>query len=126
MADKFTVARGVCGAYPLVAFSDGKYEKSEEVSLLLGVIESEMSAASSRGQVEEIAAELKAAFEADYDRTADRVLSELSNLSSNGVARRAVSKAARKALIADKVVKPQEELALERIGRALGLKQGEA
>lgn len=126
MADKITVARGVCGAYLLVAFSDGKYEKSEEVSLLLGVIESEMSAASSRGQVEEIASELKAAFEADYDRTADRVLSELSNLSSNGVARRAVSKAARKALIADKVVKPQEELALERIGRALGLKQGEA
>ena len=69
--------------------------------------------------------DVETAFAADYDKAAEQVLVLAERVRTNGIAKRAVITAARSALMADGAVTGQEELAMSRLGAALGLKKGE-
>jgi tellurite resistance protein len=119
------IAKTVCGAYLIVAFSDGRYDKSEEVGMVVGLFEKNTPAGVSKADLEAALPELEQAFQADYDLAANRVLEMARSLRDNGLAKRAIMHAARTAVIADRAVAPQEESAMDRISEALGLKTGE-
>jgi tellurite resistance protein len=114
----------ICGAYLMVAYSDGQFAPVEEGRLM-----SELAADEAFKRFEQAAltaemAELVNAFPDDYEATALDVLVSIASIKDHDVERRAVKHAARVAVIADQAISPQEEHALDRIAMALGLEKG--
>jgi tellurite resistance protein len=119
------IAHAVCGAHFLVALSDGDYAKAEEISLAVGLMDKDKPAGIAKSDLEEAAPKIEQSFHRDYDATADRVLELICSLKGNGIAKRAIVQVVRSAVMADRVVKPQEDNASDRIAIALDLKPGE-
>lgn len=119
------IAGAMAGAFLMVTFSDGQFEKSEEVRLRRGLAESAKFTGLSVEDLDAIFVGVQEAFAKDYDKAAQRTLELVSAVRTNSVAKRAVVAAARTAVIVDKVVTPQEENTLNRLAEALGLKEGE-
>ena len=67
---------------------------------------------------------LMAEIETDYDRAAARILQCIEGAKDDKTLVPAIMMAARGATVADEKIAPQEELALNRIAKALGLKEG--
>lgn len=110
-----------CGAYLLVALADARVEAIEEARFLGGVVNDR---AFRQFDTPALASEynrLLAALRADWNGAEAEILGALSSVKSNGAAVGAIKVAARQAIVADQVIKPQEELVLARIARALGL-----
>ena len=119
------IAHAVCGAHYLIALSDGEYAKSEEIGMLVGLLDKDTPAGLSKSDLEAATPIIERAFHKDYDAAAERVLEMISSLKGNGIAKRAIVQAVRSAVMADRIVKPQEDNASDRIAAALGLKPGE-
>lgn len=110
-----------CGAFLLVAVADARIETIEEARFLGGVVNHPAFRSFSS---EALAAEynrLVAALAADYDAAEAEILSALAAVKKDARALEAAKIAARHAVIADDFLKPQEEVALGRIARALGV-----
>jgi tellurite resistance protein len=119
------IAHAVCGAYLMVAFSDGQYSKPEEVRLLVGLFGKTLPASVTKAELEAALPGLQRAFGADPDPAAARVLEIVAGLRSNGIAKRAVMQAAQMAVVADRKITVQEEAAMAKLAQALGVKAGE-
>lgn len=122
--DPKTALHAICGAYLMVAYSDGQFAPVEEGRLI-----SELAADEAFKRFEQAAltaemAELIKAFPDDYEATALDVLVSIASIKEHEVERRAVKHAARVAVIADQAISPQEEHALDQIAMALGLEKG--
>ena len=122
--DPRTALHAICGAYLLVAYSDGQFAPVEE-----GRLTSELAADEAFTRFDQAALnaemdELTKAFPEDYEATALDVLVSIASVRDQDVETRAVMHAARVAVVADQAVSPQEEHALERIALALGLEKG--
>ncbi len=119
-----TALHAICGAYLLVAYSDGQFAPVEE-----GRLTSELAADEAFTRFDQAAltaemAELMQVFPEDYEATALDVLVSIASVKAQDVEKRAVMHAARVAIIADQAISPQEEHALDRIALALGLEKG--
>lgn len=112
------------GAFLTVAFSDGQFAKAEEIRLKLGVLKSHASLHETASELDAAYERFVTAFSRDYDKAVASTLASLEKLKGHGMARRSVMAAAQSAVVADSAVKPQEELALERLAQALGLQRG--
>lgn len=115
----------IVGAYLLVAFADGRFDKSEEVGARLGLLRDSKPNTLADVEAEEMYGRLRAEFASSPDKAGKGVLLQLERLRGDGLARKAVVKAVRKALMADGVVTAQEEHALDKVALALGLREGE-
>tara|TARA_R110000744_G_scaffold273278_1_gene386188 strand:+ start:2184 stop:2585 length:402 start_codon:yes stop_codon:yes gene_type:complete len=118
------IAHAVCGAYLMVAFSDGKYALSEKVRMVHGLLAKDVPAGVAKADLEAALPAIEKAFAADYETAAKRVLELIASVSGNGIAKRAVIHAAQTAVVADNAIVAQEAGALDRISDALGLKKG--
>ncbi len=118
------IAQAVCGTYVMIALSDGQYDASEEVRLVVGILGTNLPAGVAQSDLEAALPAVRKAFEANYAKAADRLLESVALLSGNGVAKRAIMHAARTAVVASRSITPQEEGALERLSEALGLEPG--
>lgn len=119
------IAATVCGAYLMVVLSDGRFEQIERVGFRVGLVEKSPPPGVSTSDLDSVFDDVETAFAADYDKAAEQVLVLAERVRTNGIAKRAVITAARSALMADGAVTGQEELAMSRLGAALGLKKGE-
>ncbi|WP_417481425.1 TerB family tellurite resistance protein [Maricaulis sp.] len=118
------IAHAVCGAYLMVAFSDGQYAQSEKIRMVHGLLSKNVPAGVVKADLEAALPAIENAFAADYETVAKRVLELIASVSGNGIAKRAIIHAAQTAVVADNALVPQEAGALERISDALGLKKG--
>ena len=110
-----------CGAYLLVALADARVETIEEARFLAGVVNDK---AFRRFDTAMLASEynrLIAALQADWNAAEAEILEAIASVKSTKAAVEAIKVAARQAVIADQMIKPQEDLVLQRIARALGL-----
>jgi tellurite resistance protein len=123
--DAARLATAVVGAYLVVACSDGDYAKSEEIRLRLGQFDTTNLPGLERDVFEAIYPDAQAIFLQDYDKAEKYTLSLLTGFASEGLVRRAVAEAVRVAVMADQQIKPQENLAINRIEEALGLPPGQ-
>ncbi len=114
----------ICGAYLLVAYSDGQFAPVEEGRLISELAADEAFKRFEQAVLAAEMAELMQAFPDDYEATALDVLVSIASIKEQEVERRAVKHAARVAVIADQAISPQEEHALDRIAMALGLEKG--
>ncbi|CDO59510.1 hypothetical protein BN1012_Phect1296 [Candidatus Phaeomarinobacter ectocarpi] len=114
----------ICGAYLLVAYSDGQFAPVEEGRLISELAADEAFKRFDQAVLAAEMAELMQAFPDDYEATALDVLVSIASIKEHEVERRAVKHAARVAVIADQAISPQEEHALDRIAMALGLEKG--
>ena len=113
-----------CGAYLIVALADARVEAIEEARFLGGVVN---DPAFRRFDTADLASEynrLMSALKADWNAAEAEILNAVSSVRSDKGAVEAVKVAARQAVIADQVIKPQEEIVLARIARALGVDAG--
>ncbi len=111
-----------CGAYLLVALADARVEAIEEARFLGGVVNDR---AFRQFETSALAGEynrLLGALRADWNAAETEILKAVTSVKLNNAAVAAIKVAARQAIIADQAIKPQEELVLARIARALGLK----
>ena len=125
MSDLFAGTTAACGAYLLAAFADARVATIEEARFLGGVVN---DPAFKRFAPETLAAEysrLLALLGADYDAAEAEILAAIAASKNDADVVKSIKIAARHAVIADQVLKPQEELALGRIARALGLSAGD-
>lgn len=116
-----SAAVAACGAYLLVALSDARLDRVEESRFLDGVVH-EPAFAGFKADV--LAAEynrLRAAIEDDYGAAEAEILTAIALCRNDKAVSAAVREAARQAIIADQELKPQEDLSLSRIARALGI-----
>ncbi|WP_291843124.1 hypothetical protein [Maricaulis sp.] len=113
------------GAFLMVAFSDGEFSKSEEYLVRVRLLREQKPRAMTDVEADAIYAKLETEFRSRPDATAERVLALVAEQRGNGVARRAITEAARKALMADRISRTQEDYALNRLAAALGLRDGE-
>lgn len=114
-------ATAACGAYLLAAFADACVVKIEEARFL-GVVVNDP--AFRRFAPDALAGEysrLLALLSADYEAAEAEILSAITVCKNDGDIVKAVKVASRQAVIADQILKPQEELVLGRIAGALGL-----
>ncbi len=111
-----------CGAFLIVALADARVEAIEEARFLGGVVNDrafrQFGAAALAGEYNR----LLAALRADWNAAETEILNAVTSVKSNYRAVAAIKVAARQAVIADQAIKPQEDLVLARIARALGLK----
>lgn len=118
-------AIAVTGAFLLVAYADGRYEPSEE-SRFLSTIANDPALEPFKTEALELAYNLlNKEFIAGYAETSERVLTRVAALKNDARVADAVKLAARSAVVADRRIAPQEELALSRLAAALGLPEGE-
>jgi len=113
-----------CGAYLIVALADARVEAIEEARFLGGVVN---DPAFRRFDTADLASEynrLMSALKADWNAAQAEILDAVSSVRADKGAVEAVKVAARQAVIADQVIKPQEEIVLARIARALGVDAG--
>lgn len=110
-----------CGAYLLAAFADARVEKIEEARFLGGVVNDSAFRTFSPESLAGEYTRLLAALAADYDAAEAEILSAVAAVKRDPHFVAAVKVAARQAVIADQKLKPQEEVVLGRIARALGV-----
>jgi len=110
-----------CGAYLLAAFADARVEKIEEARFLGGVVNHEAFRSFDSDALAAEYTRLYGAFSADFEAAKEEILQAIAERKSNPVVVEAVKVAARHAVIADQALKPQEEIILADIARALGL-----
>lgn len=110
-----------CGAYLLVALADARVDAVEEARFLGGVVNDpafrQFKSSALAGEYNR----LFAALRADWDAAEAEILSAITATKANKTAVAAIKIAARQAVIADQVIKSQEDLVLARIARALGI-----
>lgn len=114
-------ATASCGAYLLVALADARVVAIEEARFLGSVVN---DPAFRRFDTRELAGEynrLLALLRADWKAAETEILNATSSVKSDETAVGAIKVAARHAIVADQLIKPQEELVLARIAGALGL-----
>lgn len=110
-----------CGAYLIVALADARVDAIEEARFLGGVVN---DPAFKRFAAAELASEynrLLSALRTDWNAAEAEILNAVSSIRPDKGAVEAVKIAAREAVIADQLIKPQEEIVLARIARALGV-----
>jgi tellurite resistance protein len=110
-----------CGAYLLVAFADARVATIEEARFLGGVVNDPAFKPFSSSELANEYTRLLTALGDDYDAAEAEILSAVGSVKRDMRAVEAVKVAARHAVIADQVLKPQEDLALARVARALGV-----
>jgi tellurite resistance protein len=110
-----------CGAYLLAAYADARVEKIEEARFLGGVVNDSAFQPFSPEALASEYSRLLAALAADYDAAEAEILSAIAAAKRDPRFVAAIKVAARQAVIADQKLKPQEELILGRIARALGV-----
>jgi tellurite resistance protein len=110
-----------CGAYLLAAFADARVERIEEARFLGGVVNDPAFLPFSPDELASEYIRLLAALTADYDAAEAEILTAVAAIKRDPLLVVAVKVAARQAVIADEKLKPQEELVLGRIARALGV-----
>lgn len=113
-------ATAACGAYLLAAIADARIESLEEARFFGGIVNDPAFRKIDAGALTSEYARLRAAFAADYASAEKEVLAAIEAVRGDAAAE-AVKMAARHAIIADQKLKPQEELILARIARALGI-----
>lgn len=114
-------ATAACGAYLLGAFADARVERTEEARFLGGVVNDPAFRMFSPGELASEYTRLLAALGDDYDAAEAEILGAIASVRNNRRAVEAIKVSARHAVIADQKIKPQEDVALARIARALGL-----
>lgn len=110
-----------CGAFLIVALADARVDMIEEARFLGGVVNDPVFR---RFEPDALAGEynrLIAALRGDWGAAEAEILGAISSVKSNKAAVAAIKVAARQAVVADQVIKPQEDLVLARIAGALGL-----
>lgn len=113
-------ATAACGAYLLTAIADARIETLEEARFFGGIVNDPAFRRIDAGALTAEYARLRAAFADNYAGAEKEVLAAIEAVRA-GAAAEAVKIAARHAVIADQKLKPQEEIALARIARALGV-----
>lgn len=111
-----------CGAYLLVAFADARVAAVEEARFLAGIVNDKAFRQFDTALLASEYNRLLAALQADWNAAEAEILEAISSVKSARAAVEAIKVAARQAVIADQMIKPQEDLVLKRIARALGLK----
>ncbi|MFZ5617866.1 MAG: hypothetical protein ACOZAA_11170 [Pseudomonadota bacterium] len=114
-------ATAACGVYLLVALADARVESIEEARFLGGVVN---DPAFRSFPPEALAGEysrLLAALKENYEAAEAEILNAVAAVKRDGKVVEAVKVSARHAVIADQRLKPQEDVALGRIARALGI-----
>jgi len=119
-----SAATAACGAYLLTAIADARVETLEESRFFGGIVNDPAFRRIDAATLTAEYARLHGALITDYAAAEREILAAIGAVSSDAQASEAVMMAARHAVIADQHLKPQEELALERIARALGLEDG--
>ncbi len=114
-----------CGAYLLVAFADARVETIEEARFLGGVVNDPAFRAFSTPTLADEYTRLLAKLTDDWDGAAAEILGAVAAVKNDPAAAHAIKVAARQAIIADQLLKPQEDFVLARIAAALGLDPGE-
>lgn len=114
-------ATAACGAYLLVALADARVESIEEARFLGGVVNDPAFRSFSSEALAGEYSRLLAALKADYGAAEAEILSAVASIKRDSKVVEAVKVSARHAVIADQRLKPQEEVALGRIARALGI-----
>ncbi len=117
-------ATAASGAYLLAAIADARIETVEEARFFGGIVNDPAFRAIDAGALTSEYARLHAALRADYAAAEQEILAAIGAVRSSGAAE-AVKLAARHAVVADQKLKPQEDLVLTRIARALGLDPSE-
>jgi tellurite resistance protein len=110
-----------CGAYLLVALADARVASIEEARFLGGVVN---HPAFKNFKTEALAGEynrLLAGLRADWRATENEILHAIAEVKGKVPAIAAIKVAAQQAVVADHIIKPQEETMLARIAAALGL-----
>jgi tellurite resistance protein len=114
-------ATAACGAYLLTAIADARIETLEEARFFGGIVNDPAFRKIDAGALTAEYARLHAAFAGNYAAVEKEVLAAIEAVRADAAAAEAVKMAARHAVIADQKLKPQEELILARIARALGI-----
>ena len=117
-------AHAVCGAYLIVAFADGRFDRLEEARVLAGLANHDALKHLSSDEIETVYNGLSAAFQRNYTETSNGVLKAIEGCRHDDRATQSILVAARAAVVADQAVLPQEETVLNRISAALGLEEG--
>jgi len=107
----------ICGAFFMVAFADGNYEPIEEARFLSTVLNDPALAFGYNRLVK--------AFEQDYALASIEVRDVLEANKGDDRVVNAIKMAARRAIVADEKIMPQEEVALDQIAVAIGLEKGD-
>ena len=110
-----------CGAYLLVALADARVDQIEEARFLGGVVNDPGFRQFETGALAAEYNRLLGALKADWDGAEAEILSAVSSVRGDERVVGAVKVAARQAVIADQIIKPQEEVVLARLARALGI-----
>jgi len=119
--DKPSATTAACGAYLLVALADARLERIEEARFLDGVVHGRAFSGFSASALAAEYNRLHAALLEDYDAAEAEILTAVAEHRGDPTVAAAVREAARQAVIADQELQPQEDLALARIARALGI-----
>ncbi len=116
-----TRVTAACGAYLVVALADARVATIEEARFLGGVVNDPAFRRFAPNALADEYTRLLNGLQADFDATQAEILSAISAIRDDPQAVAAVKVAARQAIIADQILKPQEDLVLARIAGALGL-----
>lgn len=114
-------ATAACGAYLLAAIADARIETLEEARFFGGVVNDPAFRRIDAATLTAEYARLRGALASDYASAETEILAAIDTIRADRAAAKAVRIAARNAVIADQKLKPQEELILARIARALGI-----
>ena len=123
-SEEMRIARAVCGAFLIVAFGDGRFDKVEEMRFLGGATNHEAFAAIESADLQRAYNTLIAELKDDYESASAQILDDIRACRNNNAATEAVKVAARIAIVADPEIQPQEEIVLDQIAGALGLDEG--
>ncbi len=124
MNDEAIPATAACGAYLLVAMGDARVEPVEEAGFFGGIVNDPSFRRIDASTLTAEYARLHGALSENYAAAEAEILAAIEAVRMSPAAE-AVKAAARHAIIADHKLKPQEDIALARIAKALGLKDGE-
>jgi len=114
-----------CGGFLLVAAADARIESVEEARFLAGVVNEAPFKRFETKSLEREYVRLRDFLMKDFDAAEAEILSAIASVKSDERAVEAVMLASRHAVIADDIIKPQEELVIAEIARALGRPAGE-
>lgn len=114
-------ATAACGVYLLVALADARVVAIEEARFLGGVVNDPAFRDFDTRELADEYNRLLALLRADWKAAEAEILNAASSVKPDETAVGAIKVAARQAIVADQLIKPQEELVLARIAGALGL-----
>ena len=116
--------QAICGAFLMVAFADARFDSLEEGRFLTSVVNDASLKNIETAALESCYNTLVEAFQDNYASTAASVLSTIKSSRTDKNIAAAVTLSARRAIVADETILPQEEAALDAIAGALGLEKG--